>query len=200
MATDAGAWTIQTGTTTATASGFDQKSSFNVGPAKFAVGAYNTAGLGDDGLFASNKAGLLVLGSGGLRNLASGQKISSNATGVFAGAGFAKFAASFTSAKGAFSAGKPGFAGIEFNTGTFSNQKIHYGWIQLVYDGSPYPTSITAIDWAYNTVVGQAITAGQTSSGPSATPEPGTMALSLLAMGAAGVLAWRRSRSAVSAE
>lgn len=72
-----------------------------------------------------------------------------------------------------------------------------YGWIRLKLGtqsapGQRYnnpPGRVTITDMAYNTVAGQAIFAGQTA--PSV-PEPGTLALGILAAGAAGVTALRR--------
>ncbi len=57
----------------------------------------------------------------------------------------------------------------------------HYGWIRVDVDNTAGTFVIK--DWAYDDVAGQGIVAG-------AVPEPG--ALSLLAVGAAGVMAWRR--------
>jgi hypothetical protein len=155
---------------------------------------------------------MLVNLSSAVQRLSSNAAISSKA-GRFAGS-FGTFhrvkLVNGSYQLGAFNLAQPGFAGIEFDTGALPSSassnnpaKFHYGWIELEYDGIPDPTSITAIDWAYNSVVGQAITAGETSepSDPvnTTTPEPGTAALSLLAMGAAGVLAWRRKKAALNA-
>jgi hypothetical protein len=147
----------------------------------------------------SGNAGVMVNSTLGVRNLASGAKISSQ--GHFKGGlHTVKYAGAFGQ-YGSFAAGVPGFAGIEFNTANSSSPaKIHFGWVKLEFGGIPFPNSIEVISWAYNTVAGQAIAAGQTSAAepPPTTPEPGTAALSLLAMGAAGVLAWRRKKSALN--
>jgi hypothetical protein len=81
----------------------------------------------------------------------------------------------------------PGFAGIEFTEGG----QNHFGWIQIELANVHNDYSITAIDWAYNSVAGAPIAAGQTSS---ATPEPTGQAMALLSAGFLGVLALRRSR------
>jgi hypothetical protein len=84
---------------------------------------------------------------------------------------------------GQFQGVRTGFLG--FNT-VFGD----YGWLRIkVSDtGSPgFANSINVIDYAYDTT-GASIPAGLGSP----TPEPGTTALSLLALGAAGILAYRR--------
>jgi len=76
----------------------------------------------------------------------------------------------------------------------------HLGWIHLKItgDGRQAPTSFTIIDYAYNDVSGGGINAGQTTS--AAVPEPGTMAMGLLASGAAGLVALRRAKARAAAE
>jgi hypothetical protein len=81
----------------------------------------------------------------------------------------------------------PAFAGIEFTEGG----QNHFGWVQIEFANVHNNYSITAIDWAYNSVAGAPIVAGQTSSG---TPEPTSQAMALLSAGFLGVLALRRSR------
>jgi hypothetical protein len=98
------------------------------------------------------------------------------------------FSAPNTHTGGNFLTGKTGFAGFDLPDGDL-------GWIRLEIssNGSGLPDTITAIDWAYNDVAGATITGGQTG----AVPEPS--ALGLLAMGSAGVLAWRKRRNAAAA-
>lgn len=210
MATDVGAQTIQysgiqdvTSTVAGPNAGKDVVG-IHVGPAVFdlSVIAYPLYGAGLARLDATQRAGMLT-SRGRVDKLASGAAISKgnfSHSGVLRAVNF--YVHSGTSSRGNFSAGKKGIAGIEFLTGTNSNQKIHYGWIRLEYFGASYPTSVEAIDWAYDTTPGQEIAAGATGQvqGNSTTPEPGTAGLSLLALGAAGVLAWRRRRTALSAE
>jgi hypothetical protein len=82
-----------------------------------------------------------------------------------------------------------GFAGFRTPSGNF-------GWVRLLWSSSAgFPNSITAIDWAVEDS-GAPIRAGQTIS---SVPEPGTMSMSLLAAGAAGILAWRK-RKAIAAK
>lgn len=90
---------------------------------------------------------------------------------------------------GNFVSGVPGLAGIAIiGQGSLHNQ-TDYGWIRLVYTNNSttgLPGTLEAIDWAIQTD-GEAIGAGYV-------PEPGTMALGLLACGAAGIAALRRRR------
>jgi len=70
------------------------------------------------------------------------------------------------------------------------------GWIDVkVFDRNSdgYPDELEILGSAYNSVSGGAIDAGETPS----TPEPGTAALSLLALGASGILALRKRRQQV---
>jgi hypothetical protein len=108
-----------------------------------------------------------ILGAAGeVRRLASGAVIS-NGAGSFGGN---QYVANWG----------VGFAGVEFPI----NGQNHFGWIRLNEEAS----SGVAIDWAYESVVGASITAGDT--GQSSTPEPNT--LGLLALGSVGILALRR--------
>jgi len=84
-----------------------------------------------------------------------------------------------------------GFLGMEL-VGTTGQHgvptgSVEPGWIQVQFTGT-FPGSFDITGWAYNT--DGPINAGQTS----ATPEPSYLPLMLLAAGAAGVLAWKRSR------
>jgi hypothetical protein len=80
------------------------------------------------------------------------------------------------------------FAGVRFRIGTAD----HFAWIRLhVGDRDGVPFSLTAVDWAYEDVPGQRIEAG--AGLPAAIPEPSPLAL--LAVGAVGLLAWRRRRA-----
>jgi hypothetical protein len=79
---------------------------------------------------------------------------------------------------------KPGFLGMEL---VQPNGSVEPGWIQVQFTPT-FPGLFDVTGWAYNT--DGPIDAGQTS----ATPEPSYLPLMLLAAGAAGVLAWKRSR------
>jgi hypothetical protein len=85
-----------------------------------------------------------------------------------------------------------GYAGFETKNGVL-------GWVE-VRVGSPGTNpgiSVQVLSYAYNNVPGGPINAGQTTS---AIPEPGTMAMVLLAAGAAGLTALRRAKSVVVTE
>lgn len=76
--------------------------------------------------------------------------------------------------------GTPGFLGVRFDI----SGQTHYGWVRV---GVTFQsTSFRIVDWAYNTTSGEAIRAGEPI------PEPST--LSLMALGAAGLLALRRRK------
>ena len=78
-----------------------------------------------------------------------------------------------------------GFVGFRFNTGA----GVQYGWIRLIMSGSP-DNHYTMVDYAWGDV-GDVILTGQI-------PEPGSLAL--LAVGAVGLLAWRRQRAKAAKE
>jgi len=92
---------------------------------------------------------------------------------------------------GQFPNGKVGFAGIRFTTGPGNP---HLGWIRLsVSIPGSNAVSVTAIDWAYNDVVGAPVHVP--------VPEPSGLdsmiPMMLLALGWAGVLAWRKRRKEI---
>ena len=88
---------------------------------------------------------------------------------------------------GQFDPGDVGFIGFKFNNGSGDQ----YGWvrIKMATDTIDYPFWL--VDYAYADP-GEPIRAGQTSSNEMV-PEKGS--LGALALGAAGLLAWRKSRS-----
>jgi hypothetical protein len=84
---------------------------------------------------------------------------------------------------------KSGYLGFKF----LSNGRTQFGWAHVALPRTGPPTSFFAPSiskWAYDTVPGQTIEAGQTS----AIPEPST--LSLLALGAAGLAVLRKRKLA----
>ena len=94
---------------------------------------------------------------------------------------------------GYFKFGQTGIAGFKLPNGDL-------GWIRVeVIDrnGDNYPDELKFLGAAYNDVPGAPISAGQTTS---SVPEPSTTALALLAAGSAGVLAWRKRRTAAQAD
>ncbi len=78
-----------------------------------------------------------------------------------------------------------GFVGFRFNGGS----GLQYGWARINADGQP-GNSFTLIDYAF-AGPGERITAGQTTT--ASVPESGG-SLGLLALGCAGLLAWRTLR------
>jgi hypothetical protein len=86
---------------------------------------------------------------------------------------------------GQFEGGHFGFIGFKFNSGSGDQ----YGWVRLKMGGQNQ--DFWLVDYAYADP-GEPITAGQTSSN-ELVPEEGS--LGSLALGAAGLLAWRKRRS-----
>ncbi|MGA2052313.1 MAG: hypothetical protein ABSH19_03270 [Opitutales bacterium] len=77
------------------------------------------------------------------------------------------------------------YIGFEFGI----NGQYHYGWANITISSTGQ--GVTINDWAYNSIAGQSIQAGQV-------PEPSQAAigLGLLALGAAGVSAYKRRKIA----
>ncbi|MFN0053942.1 MAG: PEP-CTERM sorting domain-containing protein [Planctomycetales bacterium] len=154
-------------------------------------------------LFSTGAAQLNGQGNGVLRNASSQAKRLLSGSVISNGGSFGtgpKFLLYQTSSgsfdQGTWSVSDVAFAGVKLNDplGT------HYGWIRLHItdtNGAGFPAEVTAIDWAYNDVNGASIKAGDT--GVVSVPEPATMAMTLFAAGAAGVLAWRRRKAQAEA-
>jgi len=83
-----------------------------------------------------------------------------------------------------------GFIGFKFNGGAGAQ----YGWARVRMYGPDRGYGFTVLDYAYADP-GEAIRTGQTSS-DTAGPDQGS--LGLLALGASGLTAWRKSRRSVS--
>jgi hypothetical protein len=98
---------------------------------------------------------------------------------------------------------KDRYLGIKFKSGG----RFHYGWARVtVATGEDQFSSLLLTGYAYETIPGKAIIAGQTKGaddipeGPDAaltepTPDPGT--LGALALGAPGLSIWRREEESI---
>jgi hypothetical protein len=92
---------------------------------------------------------------------------------------------------GEFAAGVPGYAGFKLP----ASKGGGFGWMRIELNSQG--NGVELIDYAYNNA-GGGINADQ--GDPNPVPEPGSKALALLALGSAGVLAWRKRRSAAVAD
>jgi hypothetical protein len=160
----------------------------------FFNGGVSSAVFGVVDVQANNPVKVFVMNSNTqlVKDFAAGARISALA-GLPAFQGIVKKGFSTGSTFGAFKAGVPGFAGLEIAS-TIHHPETQYGWIRLEFENGGddgLPATLTVIDWAVETTPGEAILTGQTVE---AVPEPGTMALGLLASGAAGITAWKRRR------
>ena len=96
--------------------------------------------------------------------------------------------AAFATCGGQFDYGDVGFIGFKFNNGSGDQ----YGWVRLKFGGRhPIDNNFWLVDFAYADP-GEPIRAGQALNNDMV-PEEGS--LGWLALGAAGLLAWRESRS-----
>ncbi len=141
-----------------------------------------------------NGAAILENSTFQAKRLSSGDTISSG--GVFRGNGLRlNYYSEYHNPAfpGSWPGSGTGFLGVQIQR----DGDVHYGWIRLqledlssLKDGPEGASDrVTVVDWAYQSVAGAPIEAGQT------VPEPSTGTLTLLATGAAGALTWRRRRS-----
>ena len=119
-------------------------------------------------------------------NLPAGANIAAGPFAAFNGNFFASMAAGYGFTNSHFLSPGPGFIGFRFNGGA----GIEYGWARVTMNGAG-GNGFTVVDYAWADP-GTAIVTGQT-----AVPEPAS--LGLLAVGAAGLLIWRRSRGKAAA-
>jgi hypothetical protein len=91
------------------------------------------------------------------------------------------------------------YLGVEFAV----NGTVHYGWIRLTVGGTRRPLIATITGYAYETVAGKSIQAGQTSGQASLPAESAPLAygsLGMLAMGCQGLQLWRREESSLTVQ
>jgi hypothetical protein len=139
-------------------------------------GVRGLAGAGFAGFYCPSNPQLA-----GVSKLSRGQFISSRA---FLARGSGLIAGSFDVCSQQFGDGEIGFIGFKFNSGSGDQ----YGWVRIKMGNR---ADFWLVDYAYADP-GEPIRAGQTSSN-DIVPEEGS--LGALALGAAGLLAWRKSRS-----
>jgi hypothetical protein len=79
----------------------------------------------------------------------------------------------------------------------------HYGWIRLTVTTNTGSIAATVTGYAYETIAGQGIKAGQMVEEASAPAEPAPLAkasLGILALGSQGMELWRREESLLAAQ
>jgi hypothetical protein len=87
-----------------------------------------------------------------------------------------------------------GFIGFRFNNGA----GVQYGWARIKISGVPH-YDFVLLDYAYADP-GERLTAGQTLENTSSEEQaPDQGSLGGLALGAVGLLAWRKSRKSLTA-
>jgi hypothetical protein len=134
--------------------------------------------LGGSAFFNISAPGAAVRGGASISRLQPGNVISA---GPFAG-GSGPLATYYFGA-GQFRAPGQGFVGFKFNTGAGDQ----YGWARVRMNGFP-DNSFAVVDYAYGDP-GEVVKAGQKRS-----HSPDLESLGALALGATGLLAWRRRR------
>lgn len=144
---------------------------------------YGTASyyLGGSAFFKISAPGAAVRGNGSVSRLLPRNVISA---GPFAGG--SGLLAAYWGSRGQFQAPGQGAVGFKFNTGAGEQ----YGWVRVRMNGFP-ENSFAVVEYAYGDP-GEVVKAGQKRSRSS----PDLESLGGLALGAAGLLAWRRRRRA----
>ena len=111
------------------------------------------------------------------------------------GGAFSSIFGGLTGPRGQFVSAGFGFVGFKFDVGN----GVQYGWVRMRTnrDGTPHNAHVTVLDYAFADP-GEPILTGQTSTSALAAPDQGS--LGLLALGAVGLQAWRKSRRRVNSD
>ena len=135
-------------------------------------------GTGNSLVKAFNPDNHATIGAGAFANDAlQSAKFAFISNGANAGYGWANF-----------TIGTSGYVGFRFSMDHGSTWQ--YGWANLTL--LAYDNGVTINSWAYDTAANTAITVGDTGSVPE--PAETGAGLGLLALGAAGLRSWRKSR------
>lgn len=162
---------------------------FNGGGADWQLSVFATANIGraSIGALPGKQA---EFGAGLLNKLASGANISAGLAGWATGFGLVRRSSYFGVSGQWLLSNQTGFGAFRLNTGSGNYQ---YGWVRLKWadsaDANPYPNTIVAIDWAYESTLNQPIQAG--AGAPI--PEPSRALLMLAGAGAAFLRRRRKS-------
>ena len=164
------------------------------GPATAGSVGWDVDGAGGDnfslvnaGLFgvisAPNSNSLLVDGSADVQNIATGGAVGSLQATWLTGQRTLTYAASTGAVPGNFSLGTSGQFGFRFTEAS----NTYYGWGSLLIDGQSTGQGFKITEAYYQSTPGTAIDVG-------AVPVPEPTGIALLALGSAGVMAWRSRR------
>ncbi len=99
---------------------------------------------------------------------------------------------------GAWASGGSGYLGVI--TGGGSVENWNFGWMALNYVAAGGASTLTISGFAFQSVPGTAILAGQGGPGPAPIPEPGTWAAAALLLGGAAYARWRKRRDEAQKE
>lgn len=154
----------------------DSINPFHAGSSSFGVAVFFMYGI-NAGSVAGFAAGSFQYAS----RLASGMNLNNLAAWV-PGGGTMAYGSGYANSQ--WTSPGTGFIGFRFDNGS----GLQYGWARITMDGAPGNT-FTLVDYAWGDL-GDMVVTGQV-------PEPGSLAL--LAVGAVGLVAWRKRRAQAAA-